>query len=280
MSGLPIPNIPLNNGVEIPQLGFGTYKVPKDEATTLVARALEIGYRQVDTAQMYRNERAVGQGIAASGVPRAEVFLTTKLNNAFHRHGDALAAFDRSLTELGTDYVDLFLIHWPLPAIDLYPEAWGALEEIYASGRARAIGVSNFQPNHLARIIETGTVIPAVNQIEVHPYMTQADVRVVNAAHGIVTQAWSPLGRAAVLDDAVICGIAARYGVTPAQAVLRWHIQRGDVIIPKSSSPARLAQNADLFGFELTDDDMAAITVLNQNRRRGSHPDDENRLDR
>ena len=275
-----IPSVALNNGVLIPQLGFGTYKLPPETTRDLVLRAFDAGYRHVDTAQMYRNERGVGEAVAASGLPRAEVFVTTKLNNAFHAHDDALAAFDRSLAELGLDFVDLFLIHWPLPAIGLYTQAWAALEEIYASGRARAIGVSIFQPAHLDRVLATGPVVPAVNQIEVHPSLRQDEVRAYDREHGIVTEAWSPLGRGAVLGDPVIVAIASRHGVTPAQAVLRWHIQRGDVVFPKSATPSRIAENVDVFGFALDDGDMAAIDALHRDERRGSHPDTENRTGR
>ncbi|WP_425955784.1 aldo/keto reductase [Xylanimonas sp. McL0601] len=275
-----IPSILLNNGVAIPQLGFGTYKLQPAQTRDLVLRAFEAGYRHVDTAQMYRNEREVGEAVAASGLPRAEVFVTSKLNNAFHAHDDALAAFDRSLEELGTGYLDLFLVHWPMPAVGRYTEAWAALEEILASGRARAIGVSNFQPAHLERVLETGTVAPAVNQVELHPYLRQDAVRAFDAAHGIVTEAWSPLGRGSVLGDPVIAEVARRHGVTPAQAVLRWHVQRGDVVFPKSATPARIVENADVFGFELPDADMSAIDGLNRDERTGSHPDTENRTDR
>ncbi len=275
-----IPDIELNNGVRIPQLGFGTYKLPPERTRDLVLTAFDAGYRHVDTAQMYRNEREVGQAVAASGLPRGDVFVTTKLNNAFHAHDDALAAFERSLDALALEFVDLFLIHWPLPAVGLYPQAWAALEEIYASGRARAIGVSNFQPSHLTRVLETGTVTPAVNQIEVHPYLRQDEVRAFDAAHGIVTQAWSPLGRGTVLADPVIAQVAARHGVTPAQAVLRWHLQRGDVVFPKSATPARIRENADAFGFALDADDVAAIDALDRGERTGSHPDQENRTGR
>jgi 2,5-diketo-D-gluconate reductase A len=278
--GVTIPSLTLNNGVEIPQLGFGTYKVAPEHTCDLVLQAFQAGYRHVDTAQMYRNEREVGQAVAESGLPRAEVFITSKLNNAFHAHDDALAAFDRTLEELGSEYVDLFLIHWPLPALGRYTEAWGALEEILASGRARAIGVSNFQPGHLERVLAEGTVVPAVNQVELHPYLRQDEVRAFDAAHGIVTEAWSPLGRGAVLGDPVIREVAAHYGVTPAQAVLRWHIQRGDVVFPKSATPARIVENADVFGFALTDGDMALIDGLNRDERMGSDPDTENRTDR
>lgn len=275
-----IPSVVLNNGVPIPQLGFGTYKLPPAETRDLVLRAFEVGYRHVDTAQMYRNEREVGEAVAASDLPRDDVFVTTKLNNAFHAHDDALAAFDRSLEELGLEFVDLFLIHWPLPAIGLYTQAWGALEEIYASGRARAIGVSNFQPSHLQRVLETGTVVPAVNQVEVHPYLRQDEVRAFDREHGIVTEAWSPLGRGSVLGDPVVVAVASRHGVTPAQVVLRWHVQRGDVVFPKSATPSRIAENFDVFGFALDDGDMAAIDALHRGERTGSHPDTENRTGR
>jgi 2,5-diketo-D-gluconate reductase A len=271
-----IPSIPLNNGVAIPQLGFGTYKLAPADTRDLVLRAFEAGYRHVDTAQMYRNEREVGEAVAASGLPRDELFVTTKLNNAFHAHDDALAAFDRSLEALGLDRVDLFLIHWPLPAQGRYTEAWAALEEIYASGRARAIGVSNFQPHHLRRVLAEGTVVPAVNQVEVHPYLAQDEVRAFDAEHGIVTEAWSPLGRGSVLDDPVIGEVARRHGRTPAQVVLRWHLQRGDVVFPKSATPERIVENAQLFDFELPADDMAGISALDRGERTGSHPDEMN----
>ncbi|WP_159798478.1 aldo/keto reductase [Puerhibacterium puerhi] len=271
-----IPSITLNNGVAIPQLGFGTYKLPPAATRDLVLRAFEAGYRHVDTAQMYRNEREVGEAVAASGLPRDELFVTTKLNNAFHAHDDALAAFDRSLEALGLEHVDLFLIHWPLPAQDRYLEAWAALEEIYASGRARAIGVSNFQPHHLRRVLAEGTVVPAVNQVEVHPYLAQDELRAFDAEHGIVTEAWSPLGRGSVLADPVIGEVARRHDRTPAQVVLRWHLQRGDVVFPKSATPERIVENAQLFGFELPADDMAAISALDRGERTGSHPDQMN----
>ncbi len=274
------PTITLNNGVAIPQLGFGTYKLPAADTRDLVLRAFDAGYRHVDTAQMYRNERAVGEAVAASGLARDEVFVTSKLNNAFHAHDDALAAFDRTLDELRLDVVDLFLIHWPLPALDRYTEAWGALEEIYGSGRARAIGVSNFQPDHLQRVLDAGTVVPAVNQVEVHPWFANAEVRELDAAHGIVTEAWSPLGRGRVLDDPTITRIAAARSRTPAQVVLRWHVQNGHVVFPKSATPSRIVENARIFDFELSDADLASISALDRGARTGSHPDHENRTDR
>ena len=276
----PVPALTLNNGVVIPQLGYGTYLVPPEQAQRLVEHALATGYRHIDTAQMYRNEAEVGAAITASGVSRSELFVTTKLNNAFHAYDDALREFQRSLDALAMDYVDLFLIHWPVPAIGKYVEAWSALEQIYASGRARAIGVSNFQPAHLERIIALGGTMPAVNQIEVHPYLQQAELRALNSRHHILTEAWSPLGRGAVLADPVIAEIAKRLGVTPAQVVLRWHLQRGDAVFPKSVTPARIEENFALWGFSLSGGDVAAINSLERNGRVGSHPDTMNRADR
>ena len=275
-----IPLLPLNNGVQIPQLGFGTYKLSPESTRDLVLTAFDAGYRHVDTAQMYRNERGVGEAVAASGLPRDEIFVTSKLNNAYHAHDDALSAFDRTLEELQLERVDLFLIHWPLPALGRYTEAWGALEEIYRSGRARAIGVSNFQPEHLRRVLAEGTVVPAVNQVELHPWFGNTEVRTFDAEHGIVTEAWSPLGRGSVLADPTLVRIADETGRTPAQVVLRWHVQRGNVVFPKSATPARIAENARIFDFELSDADMAAITALDRDERTGSHPDEENRTDR
>ncbi|GAA1977959.1 aldo/keto reductase [Isoptericola halotolerans] len=280
MSNEPIPTVPLNNGVAIPQLGFGTFKIPPEQTRDVVTTALEVGYRHIDTAQMYRNERGVGEALAASGLARDDLFVTTKLNNAFHAHDDALAAFDQSLEELGLEHVDLFLIHWPLPAVDKYVEAWGALEEIYRSGRARAIGVSNFQPNHLRRLMDSTTVVPAVNQIEVHPWLGNEDVRAVNAEHGIVTEAWSPLGRGRLLEDPTIMRIAENVGKTPAQVVLRWHVQRGDVVFPKSVTPARIEENFRIFDVELSEADVADITALDRGERTGSHPDEMNNTGR
>ncbi|WP_402373387.1 aldo/keto reductase [Isoptericola rhizosphaerae] len=280
MSNEPVPSLPLNNGVQIPQLGFGVFKVPPEQTRDAVSTALEIGYRHIDTAQMYRNERGVGEALAASGLDRADYFVTSKLNNAFHAHDDALAAFDRTLAELQLEHVDLFLIHWPLPAVDRYVEAWGALEEIYRSGRARAIGVSNFEPHHLRRLMDDTTVVPAVNQVEVHPWLGNEDVRAVDSEHGIVTEAWSPLGRGRVLEDPTIARIAENLGRTPAQVVLRWHIERGDVVFPKSVTPARVEENFRLFDFELSQADMADITALDRGERVGSHPDEMNNTGR
>ncbi|ANC31688.1 aldo/keto reductase [Isoptericola dokdonensis] len=280
MSTTAIPSLPLNNGTSIPQLGFGTFKIPPQDTRDLVLTALETGYRHIDTAQMYRNEAGVGEAIAAAGLERDELYITTKLNNAFHARDDALAAFDRSLETLGLEHVDLFLIHWPLPAVGKFVEAWGALEEIYASGRARAIGVSNFQPHHLRHLFADTTVVPAVNQVEVHPWLGNEEVRAFDAEHGIVTEAWSPLGRGAVLEDPTVVRIATDHGKTPAQVVLRWHLQRGDVVFPKSVTPSRIAENFDLFDVELSQADMADITALDRGERIGSHPDEMNNTGR
>lgn len=280
MSNESIPSLPLNNGVLIPQLGFGVFQVPPEQTRDVVSTALDIGYRHIDTAQMYRNERGVGEALAASGLDRDDYFVTSKLNNAFHAHDDALAAFDRTLEELQLEHVDLFLIHWPLPAVDKYVEAWGALEEIYRSGRARAIGVSNFEPHHLRRLLDETTVVPAVNQVEVHPWLGNEDVRAVDREHGIVTEAWSPLGRGRVLEDPTIARIAENLGKTPAQVVLRWHIERGDVVFPKSVTPARIEENFHLFDFALSQADMADITALDRGERVGSHPDEMNNTGR
>ncbi|MGH3884524.1 MAG: aldo/keto reductase [Pseudonocardiaceae bacterium] len=262
----------LNNGVQIPQLGFGVFQVPPEETERVVSLALETGYRSIDTAAAYGNEEGVGRAIASAGLARAEVFVTTKLWNAHHGYDQALRAFDVSARRLGLDIVDLYLIHWPVPAADKYVETWKALEKLASDGRVRAIGVSNFTADHLRRLIaETGTV-PAVNQVELHPAFPQAELRAVHAAHGIVTEAWSPLAQGAVLSDATITGLADRQGVTPAQVVLRWHLQIGNIVIPKSVTPARIRENIDVFGFELSPDDLAAIAALNTGRRLGADP--------
>ena len=269
-----VPTIRLNNGVEIPQLGFGVYQVPPEDTADAVATALEIGYRHIDTAEMYGNEKGVGEAVARSGIDRGEVFVTSKLNNGFHRRDDALRAFDQSLGDLGFEYLDLFLIHWPLPGIDVdYIETWKAMEEIYASGRCRAIGVSNFQAHHLRRLFSQAQVRPAVNQIEVHPYLTQEELRAFDADHEIVTEAWSPIAQGKVLGDPAIVAIAERLGRTPAQVVLRWHVQRGDVVFPKSVSRQRMQENVELFDFELGTDDMATLTGLDRGERTGPDPD-------
>jgi 2,5-diketo-D-gluconate reductase A len=271
-----VPTVKLNNGVDIPQLGLGVFQIPPQDTRAATLEALKVGYRHIDTAEMYGNEREVGEGIRDSGIDRAEVFVTSKLNNGFHAPEKALAAFDRSLEVMKSEYLDLFLIHWPLPAVGDFVETWKALEEIYRSGRARAIGVSNFQPHHLDRLAAETTIVPSVNQIEIHPYFTQDDVRAFDREHGIATEAWSPLAQGQVLDDPTIVRTAERLGRTPAQVTLRWHIQRGDIVFPKSVTPVRIAENFALFDFGLTDEDMAAITALHRNGRRGPNPDEFN----
>ena len=272
-----VPTIDLNNGVCIPQVGFGTFQVPPDETAATVRGALDAGYRHIDTAEMYRNEKGVGQGIRDAGLNRAEVFVTSQLNNGFHKPDDARRAFEQTLHALESDYVDLFLIHWPLPTLydGDFVSTWKVLEEFAADGRARSIGVSNFQPAHLDRLAaETGTV-PAVNQIEVHPSFGNERVRAYGREHGIDTPAWAPIAQGRVLGDAVNTRIAAALGRSPAQVVLRWHIQRGDIVLPKSVTPERITSNLELFDFGLDDSDMAAISALGKGEsgRIGPNPD-------
>ncbi|MFB7512993.1 aldo/keto reductase [Streptomyces sp. NPDC056144] len=271
-----IPTITLNNGVEIPQLGFGVFQVPDDETTAAVSTALEAGYRSIDTAAIYGNESGVGRALAASGLPREELFVTTKVWNADQGYEATLRAFDDSLAKLGLDYADLYLIHWPTPARDLYADSWRALERLAQEGRVRAVGVSNFQPAHLQRLLDDSELVPAVNQVELHPGLQQAELRDFHAEHGIATEAWSPLAQGAVLDDPAITTIAARTGKSAAQVVLRWHLQLGNVVIPKSVTPARIRQNLDVFDFQLTDEDMAAIAATDRGLRTGPHPDEFN----
>jgi len=268
-----VPTIELNNGVKIPQLGFGVFQIPPAQTKDATAEALRVGYRHIDTAQMYRNEAGVGQAVRESGLPRAEVFVTSKLSNRFHDTADALVAFDRSLSALDIGYLDLFLIHWPLATVSDFVPTWKALEQMLASGRVQAIGVSNFQVPHLERLaVETDTV-PAVNQVEIHPYFTNDTVRGYDAEHGIATEAWSPIAQGKVLDDPVIVRIAEAAGRTPAQVTLRWHLQRGDIVFPKSVTPARVRENFELFDFELDDQQMADITGLDRGERTGGDPD-------
>ncbi|MCU1656701.1 MAG: putative oxidoreductase [Pseudonocardiales bacterium] len=271
------PTVRLNNGTSIPQLGFGVWQVPNGQVVEAVAEALRAGYRSIDTAAMYRNEEGVGKAIANSGIPRNELFVTTKLNNDAHGRDAAPRAFEQSLSRLGLDYIDLYLIHWPLPRKNLYVETWEALELLHRDGRARAIGVSNFQPAHLQRIIDETDVVPAVNQIELHPYLVQAELRRFHARHRIATEAWSPLAQGGtLLRDRVITTTAEKYGKTPAQIVIRWHLQLGNIVIPKSVTPSRIRENIDVFDFELADDDVEAITALDRNGRTGPHPDPDN----
>ncbi|MEV6006515.1 aldo/keto reductase [Streptomyces sp. NPDC051976] len=269
-----VPHITLNNGVTMPQLGFGVWQVPDAEATAAVTTALEAGYRSIDTAALYANEAGTGKALAASGLPREELFVTTKVWNNDQGYDRTLRAFDTSLAKLGLDHVDLYLIHWPQPARGTYTDTWRALEKIAADGRARAIGVSNFHASHLERLFAEGTVVPAVNQIELHPQLPQAALRALHAEHGIATEAWSPLGQGkGLLDDPVIGAIARRLERTPAQVVLRWHLQLGNVVIPKSVTPSRIRENLDVFGFELSAEDMAALAALDDGTRHGPDPD-------
>jgi 2,5-diketo-D-gluconate reductase A len=270
-----IPDVRLNNGQTIPQFGFGVFQVDPAETVDAVTHALEAGYRHIDTAEMYQNEREVGEAIAKFGIDRADVFVTSKLNNGYHRPHDARRAFDASLDALGFDYLDLFLIHWPLPTLydGDFVSTWQALEEFYRDGRARSIGVSNFQAKHLGRLLAESEVVPAVNQIEVHPYLTQDDLRAYCAEHQIAVEVWSPIAQGKVLDDPTIGEIAKRAGKTPAQVVLRWHLERGDIVFPKSVTPQRIAENIDIFEFELSGADVQAITALNRDDRTGPDPD-------
>jgi 2,5-diketo-D-gluconate reductase A len=270
----PVPTIALNNGVEIPQLGFGVFQIPPDQTAEATRTALEIGYRHIDTAQMYGNEREVGQAVRESGIPRDQVFVTSKLNNNRLERDDILRSFDQSLADLGFDRLDLFLIHWPLPGVSDFVQRWKVLEEIHASGRARAIGVSNFQPHHLRTLFDASEIRPAVNQIEVHPYLTQDDVRTFGADHGIATEAWAPIAKGKVNDDPVLQEVAQQVGRTPAQVTLRWHVQRGDIVFPKSVDRGRMEENFAIFDFELDEPQMAAISGLNRDERTGPNPDE------
>jgi diketogulonate reductase-like aldo/keto reductase len=268
-----VPPIILNNGVEMPQLGFGVWQVPDADAERVVTTALEAGYRSIDTAAGYDNEEGTGRAVAASGLPREEVFVTTKLGNADHGYDAALRAFDASLARLGLDYVDLYLIHWPTPARDKYVDTYKAFEKLHADGRIRAIGVSNFEPEHLRRLIEETSVVPAVDQIELHPHLQQHAAREFHAEQGIATEAWSPLGSGkGLLEVPAIVAIAQKHGRTPAQIVLRWHLQIGNIVIPKSVTPSRIRENIEVFDFSLDTEDLAAISALNEDRRLGPDP--------
>jgi 2,5-diketo-D-gluconate reductase A len=268
-----VPNLKLNNGVEIPQLGFGVFQVRPDDTVQAVTEALDIGYRHIDTAEMYGNEKQVGEAVARSGIPRDEVFVTSKLNNDNLTRDQALRSFDRTLTDLGFDQVDLFLIHWPLPTVRDFVEVWQALEEVHGQGRARAIGVSNFQAAHLERLFQETATVPAVNQIELHPYLTQEPLKAFGESHGIATEAWSPIARGKNLEDPRIIEVAERVGRSPAQVVLRWHLQQGNIIFPKSVHPDRIRENFQLFDFALSDADMGLLSALNRDERIGPDPD-------
>ncbi|TGD84155.1 aldo/keto reductase [Mycolicibacterium sp. CH28] len=272
-----VPNLILNDGNTIPQLGFGVFQIPPDETAAAVRTALEIGYRHIDTAEMYRNEKGVGQGIRDFGIDRGEVFVTSKLNNGFHKPDDARRAFDATIEALGFDYVDLFLIHWPLPTLydGDFVSTWKTLEEFKADGRARSIGVSNFQIHHLEELARDTETVPAVNQIEVHPYFVNDEVRAYGIEHTILTEAWSPIAQGAVLGDPVVAQLAQKVGKSPAQVVLRWHVERGDIVFPKSVTPERIKENIEIFDFELSDDDIDALTDLGKGEagRIGPNPD-------
>ncbi|MCF8571160.1 aldo/keto reductase [Gordonia sp. HY002] len=273
-----VPTIALNNAVHIPQLGFGTFQIPPEDTKAAVTTALEAGYRHIDTAQMYGNEKQVGEAVRESGIPRSEFFVTSKLNNPFHAPADAVEAVSTSIDALDLGPLDLYLIHWPLPEVGDFVETWRALEGEHKAGKARAIGVSNFQQAHLERLLAETEVVPAVNQIEVHPYFQQSPLRAFNREHGIVTEAWAPLGQGAVLDDEVLAAVGSEVGRSVAQVTLRWHLQRGDVVFPKSSTPARAAENFALFDFALSDEQMSRVDALDADRRLGPNPDEFNRV--
>jgi 2,5-diketo-D-gluconate reductase A len=267
------PSVTLNNGVRVPQLGFGMFKVEPADVPRVISSALEAGYRHFDVATYYGNEAALGAALARSSLPRHEIFVTTKVWNTDHGFDATLAAFDASQAALGLDVVDLYLVHWPAPTLDRYMETWLALERLYREGRVRAIGVSNFEPHHLQRIIDHGSVIPALNQVELHPHLQQERLRALHASLGITTGGWSPLARGGLLSDPVVAELSARHRVAPAQVILRWHVQLGHVICPKSVTPARIRENFDVFGFSLSADDMRRLTALERDGRTGPHPD-------
>ncbi|MGZ4783883.1 MAG: aldo/keto reductase [Oryzihumus sp.] len=275
-----VPNVTLtagNSTIDIPQLGFGVWQVPDDGATAAVTTALEVGYRSIDTARIYDNEAGVGRALAATDVSRDEIFLTTKVWNDDQGYDQTLRAFDASAKRLGVDYVDLYLIHWPTPAKDAYVDTWKALLQLRADGRIRAAGVCNFQPAHLQRLIDETGEAPAINQVELHPRLQQEELRRFHAEHGIVTEAWSPLAQGGdLLQDDTITGIARKQARTPAQVILRWHLQVGNVVIPKSVTPSRISENFDVFGFDLDADDLAAIAGLDRAGRIGPDPDEFN----
>lgn len=273
------PQVTLNNGVQMPQFGLGVWQA-KDgqEVETAVAAALKAGYRLIDTAAVYGNEEGVGRAIAASGIPREELFITTKLWNADQGYESALEAFEKSRQRLGLDYVDLYLIHWPAPARDKYVESWKALEQLYKEEKARAIGISNFKPPHIEKLLLSAEIIPAVNQIELHPQFTQHETRDVCLAHGIAVESYSPLGsgKSTMLEDSTLTDIGQKHGKTPAQVILRWHIQNGLIVIPKSVRPERIEENFTIFDFELDEQDMALIATLDSGERIGADPDTAN----
>jgi diketogulonate reductase-like aldo/keto reductase len=269
-----VPNLKLNNGVEMPQLGYGVFQIPNEETTAAVSAALHAGYRSIDTAAVYGNEEGVGTALAAAGLERDELFITTKLWNTDQGYDKTLRAFDASLEKLGLEQLDLYLIHWPTPKRDLYLDTWKAFEKLYADGKVRAIGVSNFHPAHLERILQTGGTVPAVNQIELHPYLRQDELRAFDAKHDIATEAWSPLAKGGdLLSEPAIVALAEKHGRTPAQVVIRWHLQLGNIVIPKSVTPTRIRENFDVFGFSLTGAEVASLSTLDKGERTGPDPD-------
>ena len=269
-----VPTVKLHDGVEIPQLGLGVFQVPQEQTDEVVLRALQAGYRHIDTAAGYGNEAGVGDALRSSGLAHEDVFITTKLKNGEHGRDKTLRAFDASMAKLQLEYLDLYLIHWPQQADD-YVETWKAFEELHRDGRIRTIGVSNFQKTHLRKLFDETDIVPTVNQVEVHPYLVQDDLRAFHAEHGIATEAWSPLARGgAVLADGTVATIAAGHGRTPAQVILRWHLQLGNVVIPKSVTPSRIAENIAVFDFTLTDDEVRAISALDRGERIGPDPDE------
>ena len=270
-----VPNLTLNNGIEIPQLGFGVFKVPAGRTKEVVLEALETGYRHIDTARLYGNEAEVGEAVRESGLDRAEVFVTTKVWNDDQGYDATMRAFDASMERLGFDVLDLYLIHWPVPHRDLYLDTWRAMEKLYRDGRVRAIGVSNFNPAHLHRLVDETEVVPVLNQVELHPYLQQEEVRKTDESLDVLTEAWGPIARGGeLLSDPVIVQLADKHGKTPAQVVLRWHIELGNVVIPKSVTPSRIEENFDVFSFELDEEDMAAIAELDRGERTGPDPDE------
>ncbi|WP_019969615.1 aldo/keto reductase [Mycobacterium sp. 141] len=266
------PRVTLNDGNSIPQVGLGVWQTPPDDTERAVTAALQAGYRHIDTAAAYQNEVETGLALAGAGVPREDIFLVTKLWNGDHGYDATLAAFDASLSRLAVDYLDLYLIHWPVPAKNAYVDTFKAFAHLRDQGRIRSIGVSNFEPEHLKILIDATGIVPAVNQIELHPLLPQHALREVHAQYGIATEAWSPLGQGSLLTDPKITGIAAPHGKTPAQVLIRWHIQLGNIVIPKSVNPERIASNFDVFGFELSEQDMASIASLENGTRLGPDP--------
>ncbi len=273
MPELTIPSITLHDGVKVPQLGFGVFQVPPEETQSVVELALDAGYRHIDTAAAYRNEAGVGAALAASGLPREEAFVTTKLWNSQQGYDATLEAFDASLGRLGFEYVDLYLIHWPVPSEDRFVDTWRAFERILEEGHARTIGVSNFRIEDLERLNAETDTRPTVNPVELHPRHQQAELRAWHADHGVATEAWSPLAQGGLLDDETIGEVASNHGKTPAQAILRWHIQLGNVVIPKSVTPARIRENLELFDFELSDEEMSSFAALDDGKRIGPNPE-------